>query len=223
MSSDRESLGGRKRKREGPATNPLAAPVTTPQERSLFFQLLEAHNPGGKDPGWSPMTVAWNSHLSNLLNANNDHNSKLLGLFPKTSFHLRSFYKDHTKQVQIQEALHFSPAAREAHAALNRQLEEGFWGRSPSLQAPLCNQYLAPGAPVSVIPAHTTSFHIPPPSSIYNQGPPQASVQFPSRPPLQNLGTEHKGSLRGGLGKGKVCKLCGKSRLGHPRKGCPTD
>lgn len=222
---------GRKRKqRDGLTGNVLAAPVTTPQERSLFFQLLESHNQGGKDCGWSPMTAAWNSHLSNLLNASADHNSKLLGIFPKTSFHLRSFYKEHTKQVQVQEALHFSPTAREAHAVLNRQLEEGFWGRSPSLQVPLIfnnsgTAVLNPG-PQPTLERDSTVFspsiqesHVP-----VSYTPPQVSpVVFEGRAPLQDLSVERSGSLRGGLGKGKVCKSCGKSRLGHPRKGCPPD
>lgn len=121
------SLVGQKRRRQHiEHANPLASPIRTLEDCALFFKLLEEHNPAGKDSGWSSMTVAWNTYLSKLLNASGDHNSRSLGIFPKMFVQLRGFYREHIKQVQVRQSINFSPATREAHAAMDRSLNERF-------------------------------------------------------------------------------------------------
>lgn len=220
------TLVGQKRRRQYTAqANPLASPVKTPEERALFFKLLEEHNPAGKDSGWSSMTVAWNTHLSDLLNASGDHNSKSLGIFPKMSVQLRGFYKEHVKQVQVQQSLNYSPATREEHAAMNRSLNERFWGREVSFSA-------TPPGPPTYAPDPTPSPYPPPfpESSAFTyslQQPHETMVGQSSY--LVNQERVGQGSgpqyapIRGGKGKGKICKTCKQPTLGHPKKSCPVE
>jgi hypothetical protein len=172
------------------------------------------------------MTVAWNTHLSDLLNASGDNNSKSLGIFPKMSVQLRGFYKEHIKQVQVQQSLNYSPATREEHAAMNRSLNERFWGDEtpfsvtpPALpthaQNPTPSPYPAPFLESSALTYSSQQPHgtvVGQPSYFVNQ---QRIVQ--------DFGPTSNAPTRGGKGKGKICTKCKRPTLGHPKKSCPIE
>lgn len=120
-------------KKETPRRAIVSTQVSSPQERKLFFELLEEHNPEGRSEiGWSRMSAAWNTYLSKRLNEGSS--PSLLGINPKTPFHLRDFFREHTKMVEVQQAINFSPALREEHTALNNSLGSRTWSNNPPAQ-----------------------------------------------------------------------------------------
>lgn len=224
--SDKCPPRNRKRK-EAPRRAIVSTRVSTRQERKLFFELLEEHNPEGRtEVGWSRMTAAWNTYVSDRLNEGSS--MELVGINPKTPFHLRDFFKEHTRKVEVQQAINFSPALREEHAALNNTLGARVWSSESPAQVVPSFQY----APTPLfIPQHP-GLQYPPavPQAAFFSVPMQAG-QPPVYPTAAHaagsrfVSGQHqvdvgRGSNRGGKGKGKVCTRCGKPTLGHKKKSC---
>lgn len=243
------SRGKKRKKKETPRRAIVSTQVSSPQERKLFFELLGEHNPEGRsEVGWSRMSAAWNTYLSERLNEGSSLG--LLGINPKTPFHLRDFFREHTKKVEVQQAINFSPALREEHAALNNSLGSRIWSDAspaepvPSLQPQptlLAPPHYFTAAPPPFPPLHVFSSQPPAlnpsqffPGAVPVLNPPHAaqylgnpSFAYPASiytgaQPLRNIQGPNASTLEpkrpGGKGKGKTCTSCGKPTLGHKKR-----